>query len=136
MDFINSFGDLELGLTVVFLIVYLLYIIRLYRTKKQLNQSYRRFIFKLCLRTFYFSLLIIALLGPAFGTHKEEVKSVGKDIFILVDLSESMNADDVQPTRLQKAKHELLKINQTFKSDRLGLIIFTKRSLFILSFNL
>jgi Ca-activated chloride channel homolog len=69
-------------------------------------------------------LLLMAWLGPTFGQTKKEVKAMGKDIFIAVDLSTSMNATDVQPSRLEKVKFELKKMVQAFSSDRVGLIIF------------
>lgn len=80
------------------------------------------------LRTGYFSLLIIALLGPSFGEASKEVRTVGKDIFICIDLSQSMNAFDVQPTRLEKVKFELKNIVEAFNSDRIGLIMFSSEA--------
>ena len=71
-----------------------------------------------------FALLIVAILGPSFGGSKKEIKSVGKDIMICIDLSKSMDAYDVQPTRLEKMKNELKKLVAAFNSDRIGLIIF------------
>ncbi|GHE69081.1 BatB protein [Roseivirga thermotolerans] len=74
------------------------------------------------------ALLIIALLGPSFGETTKEVKSEGKDIYIAVDLSQSMNAFDIQPTRLEKIKFELKNIVDAFSSDRIGLIIFSSEA--------
>ena len=67
----------------------------------------------------------MALLAPSFGTSGREVKTVGKDIFIALDLSQSMNAFDVQPTRLEKIKFELKKMVSALSSDRIGIIIFS-----------
>ena len=53
---------------------------------------------------------------------------MGKDIYIAVDLSTSMNAFDVQPSRLEKVKFELKKIVEAFNSDRIGLIIFSSEA--------
>lgn len=75
-----------------------------------------------------FALLIIALLGPSYGSSKQEVKSVGKDIIICVDLSKSMDAFDIQPTRLEKIKFEMKKIVDAFSSDRIGVIIFSSEA--------
>ena len=44
---------------------------------------------------------------PSFGRIRQEVKAMGKDVFICLDLSESMNCFDVQPSRLLKVKFEL-----------------------------
>jgi Ca-activated chloride channel homolog len=83
---------------------------------------------KLAFRTLYFALFIIALLGPSFGGSKKEVKSVGKDIMICVDLSKSMDAFDIQPTRLEKIKYEMKKIIDAFSSDRIGVVIFSSEA--------
>jgi len=72
--------------------------------------------------------MIIALLGPSFGENKKEVNIVGKDIMMLVDLSESMNADDIKPTRLEKVKFEMKKIIDQFSSDRIGIIMFSSEA--------
>ena len=76
------------------------------------------------MRTLFFALLVMAILGPSFGGAKKEVKSIGKDIMICVDLSKSMDAFDIQPTRLEKVKNEMKKLVAAFSSDRIGLIIF------------
>jgi len=81
--------------------------------------------YKFFLRSFYFFLLIIALLGPSFGNVKKEIKSISKEIYLVVDLSLSMNANDVQPTRLEKAKEEIQKIITRFPSDKIGIIGFS-----------
>jgi Ca-activated chloride channel family protein len=89
-----------------------------------LNTPFVRVFIKLSLRTLFFALLIIAILGPSFGGAKKEVKSIGKDIMICIDLSKSMDAFDIQPTRLEKVKNEMKKLVAAFNSDRIGLIIF------------
>lgn len=80
------------------------------------------------MRVSFLALLIIALLGPSFGEGKREVKSVGKDIMICVDLSKSMDATDVAPSRLEKVKFEMKRIVEAFSSDRVGLIIFSSEA--------
>jgi Ca-activated chloride channel family protein len=64
--------------------------------------SYRTLITKAIIRSAYFALFIIALLGPSFGDTSREVKAIGKDIMVCVDLSESMNAADIQPPGLKR----------------------------------
>ena len=80
------------------------------------------------MRSLAICLIIVALLGPSFGETTKEVKSEGKDIYLAVDLSQSMNAFDIQPTRLEKVKFELKKIVESFSSDRIGLIIFSSEA--------
>ena len=100
----------------------------MFRIGRILMVSYRALVIKAIIRGAYFLLFIIALLGPSFGDTSREVKAIGKDIMICVDLSESMNANDIQPTRLEKVKFELKNLVDAFNSDRIGLIIFSSES--------
>ncbi len=125
MNFLKSFGIIESLVILSFIITYLIYSIRLYSINKKIKVTKSRVLYKLILRSIYFSLLIISLLGPSFGENQEEVDIVGKDIMILVDLSESMNANDIKPTRLEKVKFEMKKIIDSFSSDRIGIIMFS-----------
>lgn len=95
---------------------------------RKLKTHQNTFVYKFILRSVYFALFIVALLGPSFGKSTKEVKSIGKDIMVCVDLSASMNANDVQPTRLEKVKFELKNIVNAFNSDRIGIIIFSSQA--------
>ncbi len=128
MNFLKSLDYSELTLFFLFAIFYGIYIVRIYRINKKIEVSIKKVIYKLILRSSYFFLMIIALLGPSFGDNKKEVNIVGKDIMILVDLSESMNADDIKPTRLEKVKFEMKKIINQFSSDRIGIIMFSSEA--------
>src|SRR5690606_38347423 len=88
------------------------------------RSPFSRVFIKLAVRTLFFALLLVAILGPSFGGSKREVKAIGKDIMICIDLSKSMDAFDIQPTRLEKVKNEMKKLVAAFNSDRIGLIIF------------
>jgi len=68
---------------------------------------------------------IVALAGPKVGTEVREIKRKGVDMLIALDLSASMNAEDIKPSRLDKAKYEINRIIDRLKGDRVGLIIFT-----------
>jgi Ca-activated chloride channel family protein len=128
MVWTGEIGTLEFFFILIFGLFYLLYLNRTIRAAKALGAGFRRVFYKITLRTMYFSLFIIALLGPSFGESTKEIKSIGKDIFIAVDLSESMNAFDIQPSRLEKIKFELKEIVEEFSSDRIGLIIFSNEA--------
>ena len=52
--------------------------------------------------------LIIALAGPKIGTEVREVKQRGVDMLITLDVSASMNAEDVRPSRLEKLNLKLI----------------------------
>ncbi len=71
------------------------------------------------------SFLILAFAGPKIGTEVREVKRQGIDMLIALDLSASMNAEDVRPSRLEKAKFEINRLIERLKGDRVGLIVFT-----------
>lgn len=124
----GEIGSLELFFIILFGFFYVLYIFRTVRAAKALGTTYRRVFYKIALRAAYFALFIVALLGPSFGESTKEIKSIGKDIFIAIDLSESMNAFDIQPTRLEKIKFELKEIVDAFSSDRIGLIMFSNEA--------
>lgn len=128
MNWVRSFGTFEVVITIIFILFYLAYIFRVIGIARTINTSYSKVFIKVLLRTVYFSLLMVALLGPSYGESRREIKAVGKDIFLCVDLSQSMNAHDIQPTRLEKIKFELKKVISAFSSDRLGLIIFSSEA--------
>jgi len=128
MHWFKSLGSFEYISIGIFIIAYLIYIFRIYRLSRFLGNRHGSVIPKLILRTGLFALIIIALLGPSFGNDSKEIKSVGKDIMIAVDLSQSMNAVDIQPSRLEKVKYELNNIVEQFNSDRIGLIIFSSEA--------
>jgi len=69
--------------------------------------------------------LIVGLAGPKVGTEVKEVKRQGVDLLVALDLSASMNAEDVKPSRLEKAKYEISRLVERLNGDRVGLIIFT-----------
>ena len=124
MDWYRELTATEFIFIGAFLLLYGFYIFRIIRVARVLNTPFNRVFIKLALRTLFFALLVMAILGPSFGGAKKEVKSIGKDIMICVDLSKSMDAFDIQPTRLEKVKNEMKKLVAAFNSDRIGLIIF------------
>lgn len=128
MTWLYDFTMTEWIFTGLFILMYILFLTRLIGIARKLHMRFTGIAVKIVLRTSYFLLLIISLLGPSFGESKREIKSVGKDIFMLVDLSQSMDATDVQPSRLAKVKFELKNIVEAFSSDRMGIIIFSSEA--------
>jgi Ca-activated chloride channel family protein len=124
VNWYRELGTTELVFIAGFVVFYGLYLFRIIQVARILNTPFSRVFIKLLVRTLFFALLIIAILGPSFGGSKKEVKSIGKDIMICVDLSKSMDAYDIQPTRLEKVKNEMKKLVAAFNSDRIGIIIF------------
>lgn len=70
-------------------------------------------------------LLIFTVANPQIGSKIEEVKQVGIDVYILLDVSLSMTAEDIKPSRLEKAKNDISKLIRRLQGDRLGLIVFS-----------
>jgi len=68
--------------------------------------------------------LSIAWANPQLGTKKERVQVEKSDIYIALDISQSMNATDISPTRLEKAKRFVIQMVRTRKGDRIGVIFF------------
>ncbi|MFY0686463.1 MAG: VWA domain-containing protein [Cyclobacteriaceae bacterium] len=128
MIWADSLGAFEYITILLFSIFYLSYAVRMVRAARILESPVRSIIWKFLLRSAYFVLIIIALLGPSFGDATREIKSVGKDIFFCIDLSQSMNAHDIQPNRLAKVKFELKNIIEAFNSDRKGIIMFSNEA--------
>ncbi len=128
MTWLYTFTLTESILSALFLLLYIFYLVRVISTARTLHVGYANVFIKLFIRSAIFALIILSILGPSFGESKREVKSVGKDIFMLVDLSQSMNANDIQPTRLEKIKFELKNVVKAFNSDRLGVIIFSSEA--------
>ncbi len=125
MSWYRGIGTTEIIFTIAFVALYAIYLWRVIRIARSLRTPFINAFIKVFFRTAVFVLLIISLLGPSFGESKKEVKSVGKDIMMCVDLSKSMDALDIPPTRLEKIKHEMKKLVEAFNSDRLGVIIFS-----------
>lgn len=128
MSWAKSLSFTELILIGLFAFFYAGYLLRIFLVTTRLGTGYGKVVIKLVLRSVYFALLIIALLGPSFGESTREIKSIGKDIYVAIDLSASMNAYDIQPSRLEKVKFELKKIVSSFSTDRIGIIIFTSEA--------
>ncbi|MGL4402255.1 MAG: VWA domain-containing protein [Fusobacteriaceae bacterium] len=70
-------------------------------------------------------LLVTALLSPQIPGEKQEQEVKGGDIYILIDTSRSMMAEDVYPNRLERGKESLKNILENLTGDRIGFIPFS-----------
>ena len=68
--------------------------------------------------------LFMAAAGPQCGERTELVKRTGIDLVIALDVSNSMLARDVKPSRLDRAKLEVTALLDRLKGDRVGLVVF------------
>lgn len=84
------------------------------------NRSIRKYI----LLSIGFLLLIIALANLQQGTKSETIRAERTDIFILLDISSSMDTRDLSPSRLERAKKWISGLIERRKGDRIGLILF------------
>ena len=58
----------------------------------------------------------------------QNVKRQGVDVMLVLDVSKSMLAKDIKPSRLEKAKQLLIRLNDKLESDRIGLVLFAGRA--------
>lgn len=72
--------------------------------------------------------LIVAWSNPQWGAKREKVKRKSVDVFIALDISESMLAHDISPNRLDRAKRFTQNLVEELKGERIGTIIFAGNS--------
>ena len=75
--------------------------------------------------------IVIASAGPKFGVYFEEQQLQGADIFVLLDVSRSMLAEDVPPNRLIRAKTDIRDFIGRVAGDRVGLIVFAGQAVML-----
>ncbi len=66
--------------------------------------------------------LIFAASGPQIGSSLKKVESKGVDILVALDISKSMLAEDIKPTRLEKSKFEIIVLYLNLKEIELVLL--------------
>jgi Ca-activated chloride channel homolog len=69
-------------------------------------------------------LAVVALAEPRFDKQVQTVRTTGTDIVVALDLSRSMDATDVDPSRLVRARRELADLGQLLDGDRVALVFF------------
>ena len=70
------------------------------------------------------ALLIVMLARPQLGTKISHEKRVGIETIIAIDISNSMRAEDVIPSRLERSKMMVENLVDHFTNDKIGLIVF------------
>ncbi len=70
----------------------------------------------------------LALAGLVEPDGKNNVKRTGSDVVIALDVSNSMLADDIKPTRLDRAKQIIGKLIDRLQNNRIGLVIFAGKA--------
>jgi len=69
--------------------------------------------------------LILAMTGPLYGTSVREVRQESLDLIIALDVSSSMLAEDIAPSRLERARLAISQLVEQRPSDRIGLVVFS-----------
>lgn len=73
---------------------------------------------------FALAFLIVAMANPRMGNKTQSVKREGVDIYIALDISRSMWAEDIKPNRMERARQFSQKLVKAVRGDRVGLILF------------
>ncbi|HEX2748340.1 MAG TPA: VWA domain-containing protein, partial [Verrucomicrobiales bacterium] len=76
------------------------------------------------LELFALAMFAAAMARPQYGSVKEEVKSSGRSLIIAIDASKSMLAQDVKPSRLERAQFAAEDLVRQLSKDRIGLMQF------------
>jgi len=90
--------------------------------------SSRKFGIKIMLSCAAIALIIVALMDPLLGEKEVEVKREGIDIVFVLDLSSSMNTQDIMPSRLEKSTKFIADMLDQLGGDRTGLVVFAANS--------
>ena len=70
------------------------------------------------------ALMVAAVAQPWVGFQWRDVERRGIDLALVVDVSSSMDAQDVSPSRMERARREVLDLCRAAPGDRLGLVVF------------
>jgi Ca-activated chloride channel homolog len=80
------------------------------------------------LRLLALAFLVIALARPQWGSEVREIDQEGLQVMVALDVSQSMLAEDIKPTRLERAKLEIADLTQRLDGDEIGLTLFSGAS--------
>ncbi len=135
MKFSNPEAFILFGILAVFVIIAIIN----YKKKKNLlanffsSKAFKRLgvrsggeidFFKSILITVALAFIILALAGPQWGERYENIDIKGIEIVFLLDTSNSMNAEDLKPNRLEVARQLIINVVDNLDTDYLGLVNF------------
>lgn len=87
-------------------------------------RSNRKHLIKFILVSLAFASLVVGYTNPQVGKSFEKVKRSGIDVIVAVDVSKSMLAEDVKPSRMVRARQFVSNLVDKLQNDRIGLIVF------------
>ena len=74
------------------------------------------------------SMFIIAMINPKIGTKIETFQRIGVDIVFAVDVSKSMLAEDIAPSRIEKSKQLVGQVINNLGGDRIGIVAYAGKA--------
>jgi len=92
------------------------------------NRSNRKLVIKQLFQFLGMASLVIALINPKVGTRLETITRKGVDVVFAIDVSRSMLAEDIAPSRIEKAKQILSKAIDELVNDRVGIIVYAGKA--------
>jgi len=97
---------------------------------KALTAEYspKKFLTKFIIFITAFTFCAFAVAGLVMPDSTQKINRKGTDLMIALDVSKSMLAQDIKPSRLERAKQVILKIINNSPDDRVGLVIFAGRA--------
>lgn len=127
-----------LYLLILIPILILFYVIMLRRKKKAIAEfgnvellkplmpllSYKRGTLKFIMLMLALLFVILGVSGPQFGSKLQQIKKEGVELMIVLDVSNSMLAEDIKPNRLEKAKMAISRMVEKLSNDKIGMVVF------------
>ena len=72
--------------------------------------------------------LTMAIVNPQIGSKLKEADRKGIDLMIAIDVSRSMDATDIQPSRLDRSRQSISRLIDELSGDRIGIIVFAGKA--------
>ncbi|MCL5436274.1 MAG: VWA domain-containing protein [Candidatus Dependentiae bacterium] len=88
-----------------------------------------RLIARACFLAVAVTLIFVALMRPQWGVDQTTVTGSGRAVLVALDVSRSMCAQDVAPSRIGRAKKKIKDLIRLLKAERLGLLVFSGEGL-------
>ena len=79
---------------------------------------------KIALLTLAAGFMVLALARPQTGSKLRTVESQGREIVLVVDVSNSMLAEDVSPSRMDRTRYAITRLVERMNNDRIGIVAF------------
>ncbi len=135
MTFAHTYYLFGLGIIAAFILFYVLQRIWKRRAYKKFGDtsvisrlmpdvSETRPLLKFIALMLALSFIILAIAMPQTGSKLKKGKHKGVELMLLLDVSNSMLATDIRPSRLERAKQAISKLIDKLENDKIGLVVF------------